>query len=656
MTNRDRWAVLAWRAAVALLVGAGLGACGKGPAVPPGPPAPAAPVSTCAPSFCVETAADMNAWKPEQVPLSQRATATFNASLAAGFRTSRLFAATDLAGNFVKPRMNDYTNAFQGAGDTGNIYNFSQWPYVGLVYYYNHAPMAVPPTGWINAAHRHGTPILGVMTGDCGAGCDRFAKAINEFYADAAKAATQMALIANTYGFDGWLIDIESGVDSNRAIAVMTALRPKPGPGGRPLILLYYEGGVNDLSGQAAQATFNAAGYFQSDYGTGDPSATYNFVIGNAAPNDNPFTTSYSRYVYRFARDATCTSSPSQISNGGACLDTQGMFASLSAIRRSPTDYYQAPGLYAVGWERWGGPNLNAGATRAQVQQAHRDLFVGFGAVPSGASCRPTPPAASSVAAFVDAAGVALSSPFVTRFNTGEGDSFTIQGVAAASTPWNGLGLQDVQPTWLCAQGSGQTASVTYARSYDGGSALSIGGAGQVSLYATRMTPPSALIAVVRYQGGIAPLATVRDGTGAWRVARETSSTPTGPWITSVQAFPPLSGVVTEIGLQSPSLPVTVGELAVMSPQDYTPNTPPPTQSVAAPASGDVTWTNPPGIWYANVFGCNAPGLAPQLLGRAFQPAFDPRYTIEPTPRLYPKYTIQPVTRAGIASQQVICR
>jgi hypothetical protein len=366
MTIRDRWTVLAWRAAVALLVVAGLGACDKGPPRPTGPAAPAAPVSKCPPSFCVDKAADMKAWKPDQVPPSQRATTTFNASLAAGFSTPRLFAATDQAGNFVKPEMNDYTNAFQGAGDTGNMYNFSQWPYVGLVYYYNHAAMAVPPTGWTNTAHRHGTPIVGVMTGDC-AGCPQ---AVNEFYADAATAATQMALIANTYGFDGWLIDIENGVDRNQAIAVMRALRPKPGPGGRPLVLLYYEAGVNDLSRQTSQAAFNAAGYFQSDYGTGIPSATFNFVAHNAPPNNNPFTTSYSRYVYPFARDTTCTSSPSQISNGGACLSTQGMFASLAAIRGSRGGYYQAPGLYAVGWERWGGPNLNAGATRAPSRPA----------------------------------------------------------------------------------------------------------------------------------------------------------------------------------------------------------------------------------------------------------------------------------------------
>ena len=642
----NRWRILAWRVAVTFGVTAGLGAWATGAAE-------AAPVSNCAPSFCVNRAADMAAWRPEQVPLSQRAVATFNVSLADGFKSPRLFAATDEAGNFVKPGRNDYTNAFQGAGDSGNVYNFSQWPYVGLVYYYNHAAMAVPPTGWINAAHRHGTPILGVTTGDCG-GC---AQAVNDFFANPTGAATQMALIANTYGFDGWLIDVENGVDESKAIALMKALRPKTGPGGRPLTLLYYEAGVNDLSDPSSQAAFNAAGYFQSDYGYGDPAKTNAFVVKNAPPNNNPFATSYSRYVYPFAQDTACTSSASQISNGGACLSTQRLFAALAAIRKPQGGgYYQAPSLYAVGWERWGGPGLNVGATRAQVQQAHRDLFVGFGAVASGTSCKPTPPAASSVAAFVDAAGVALAPPFVTRFNTGEGDSFTAQGVSAASTPWNGLGLQDVQPTWLCAQGGGQTASITYGASYDGGSALAVGGAGQVSLYATRMTPPPAPIAVVRYRGSQPPLAAVRDGSGAWRVAKETSSTATGQWTTSVQAFPALSGVVTEIGLQSPGGSMTVGELGVMSAQDYTPNSPPPTQSVPAPASGDVTWTNPPGIWYANVFGCNAPGGAPQFLGRAFQPAFDPRYTVEPTLKLYPKYTIQPVNRAGVASMQVTCR
>ena len=38
--------------------------------------------------------------------------------------------------------------------------------------------------------------------------------------------------------------------------------------------------------------------------------------------------------------------------------------------------------------------------------------------------------------------------PFVTRFNTGEGDRFFREGVEVSSLPWFNLGAQDVLPTW----------------------------------------------------------------------------------------------------------------------------------------------------------------------------------------------------------------
>ncbi len=178
----------------------------------------------------------------------------------------------------------------------------------------------------------------------------------------------------------------------------------------------------------------------------------------------------------------------------------------LNDIRNPSGGYYQSPSLYALGWERWGGPNLNNAATRAQVQQAHRDLFVGVGAAQTGDSCAPSPSVPNSVAAFVQAAGVVLQAPFVTRFNAGEGDSFGIQGGPGATTGWNGLGLQDVQPTWLCPQGPGQSAAINYGDSYDGGSSLTVTGSGIVSLYSTDMTPPTKPTAIVRYKGSSVPL------------------------------------------------------------------------------------------------------------------------------------------------------
>ncbi len=623
-----------------------------------GPPTADGSASKCPPSFCVDTAAAMWFFEPANVPLSQRASPRRNLSLVSRFETPRLFAATDQASNFSQTGTNDYVDAFQGSGSSGNVYNFSQWPYVGQFYYYNHAAMAVPPTGWTNAAHRNGTPILGVLTGDC-KGCG---EAINAFYSDPVKAAKQLALIANTYGFDGWLFDVESGVDLDNAIAVMKAFRSMKGPGEDDLIALYYEASVYDLSDRNpdARRAFDAAGYFQADYGTGAPADTYKYVSGKLPPANNPFKTSYSRYVYSYQETTPCTSSSSQISNGAGCLNTQDLFSGfngLIAIRKPSGGYYQSPGLYAVGWERWGGPDPTAAYDRSQVQQAHRDLFIGYGAVQSGSSCKPNVPVPNSVAAYVDAAGVALSSPFVTRFNTGEGDFFNVQGVKeAAKEPWNGIGLQDVQPTWLCAQGAGQKAEITYSSSYDGGSALSISGTGVVSLYSTRMAPPSSPLAIVRYQGPLAPLAMVKDGSGTWKRAREIDTSTAGGWTTSRQVFPSLSGHITEIGVSTATANTTVGELAIMDASDYQPDSPPPTQSLPAPTSGDLTWTNPAGIWYSNVYGCTAPGASPQLLGRTFQPAFDPKFTIQPNPSAFPRYTVQPVSLAGIGAATVACR
>ncbi len=617
--------------------------------------------STCLPSFCSSTFADMKGLgqNPNQIPITQRASTAINPSLAQNFTTPRLFGAVDEQGNTTVTGWNDQT-AFQGAGDSGNIYNFTQWPYLGMIYYYSHSAMAVPPVAWINAAHRNGVPIVGVLTGDC----DDCADADNSFFAQGGPvAAAQLAAIANTAGFDGWLFDIENGVNLNDARPVMQAMRDMSGPSGAPLIGLYYEAGAYTLSPGATNDAFKAAGYWQSDYGTGSPATSNATVLANAAPNNNPLKTSYARYVYQSQSSSPCsgnTSSATGIFNGSAnCLDTAGLFDGLAAIRKNDGSYFQSPSLYAVGWERWGGGNLNNTATRAQVQQAHRDLFVGFGASSSDAICLPTPSAPNSVAAFVDPAGVELGAPFVTRFNTGEGDTFQINGTTGAATPWNGIGLQDVQPTWLCAQGAGQTASVNYAESYDGGSSLTVNGNGTVSLFKTQMPLPTSATAVARYKGSTAPLASVRDIDGVWHTASQSSSTTANGWTTSIQSFGALHGDVGEIGVVTGAGTTTIGELAIMSAADYS-ATPDYLMSIPSPADTGSTfsWSNPAGTWYSNVYGCDSTLALPELLGRTYQTEFDPKYTLQqPTQAVqsFGNYVVQPVNQAGNSRASVSC-
>ena len=57
-------------------------------------------------------------------------------------------------------------------------------------------------------------------------------------------------------------------------------------------------------------------------------------------------------------------------------------------------------------------------------------------------------PITYGVANFIAERSVIGDLPFVTRFNTGEGDRFFHEGIEVSSAPWFNLGIQDVLPTW----------------------------------------------------------------------------------------------------------------------------------------------------------------------------------------------------------------
>ncbi|MEU6657753.1 hypothetical protein [Streptomyces sp. NPDC046821] len=102
--------------------------------------------------------------------------------------------------------------------------------------------------------------------------------------------------------------------------------------------------------------------------------------------------------------------------------------------------------------------------------------------------------------------------PFVTRFNTGHGRAFFLDGRRAADGDWHNASVQDVLPTWQFwtrAEGSGAPLSVDFDHTlaYDGGSSLLLsgevgpgGGATTVRLYKTALsvTGPERLTVTAR--------------------------------------------------------------------------------------------------------------------------------------------------------------
>ncbi|MFM9369428.1 endo-beta-N-acetylglucosaminidase [Streptomyces sp. Da 82-17] len=85
------------------------------------------------------------------------------------------------------------------------------------------------------------------------------------------------------------------------------------------------------------------------------------------------------------------------------------------------------------------------------------------------------------VARYITERSVIGAFPFVTRFNTGHGRAFWLDGRPAGEREWANAGIQDILPTWQFWTRSGGTGApltvdYDYTRAYDGGSSLRLSG------------------------------------------------------------------------------------------------------------------------------------------------------------------------------------
>ncbi|MFF2502642.1 hypothetical protein ACFVTY_04530 [Streptomyces sp. NPDC058067] len=85
------------------------------------------------------------------------------------------------------------------------------------------------------------------------------------------------------------------------------------------------------------------------------------------------------------------------------------------------------------------------------------------------------------VARYITERSVIGSFPFVTRFNTGHGRAFFLDGHRAGDRDWNNASIQDILPTWQfwtrsAGSGAPLTVDYDYTLAHDGGSSLRIAG------------------------------------------------------------------------------------------------------------------------------------------------------------------------------------
>lgn len=90
-------------------------------------------------------------------------------------------------------------------------YTLQYWPYVTHFVYFSHRCVSVPPRSWVEEGHRGGSTVLGTLLTESVASAEELS-ALLSHKAIAKKVITQLVALCCFYGFDGYLINIETSL------------------------------------------------------------------------------------------------------------------------------------------------------------------------------------------------------------------------------------------------------------------------------------------------------------------------------------------------------------------------------------------------------------------------------------------------------------
>ncbi|XP_018400063.1 PREDICTED: cytosolic endo-beta-N-acetylglucosaminidase [Cyphomyrmex costatus] len=108
----------------------------------------------------------------------------------------------DMKGGYLEDR-------FLQGSTSHDSYVFYHWSIVDTFVYFSHHFVTIPPYGWITTAHHHGVKVLGTVITE---GNNYIWDTILASQKDARKFADALVMIAKSYQFEGWLLNIENKI------------------------------------------------------------------------------------------------------------------------------------------------------------------------------------------------------------------------------------------------------------------------------------------------------------------------------------------------------------------------------------------------------------------------------------------------------------
>ncbi|MEU1404897.1 endo-beta-N-acetylglucosaminidase [Streptomyces sp. NPDC005728] len=373
-------------------------------------------------------------------------------------------------------------NPSQGSA-TADYYALTHWAYLDeLVFWGGSAGeglILAPNAPIVDAAHRHGVPVLGniflpptAYGGQLQWTRDLVQKDSSGHY----PLAAQLVAVAAAYGFDGWFVNAETG-------------------GGNTALGTAMLGFMKELKTLAA-----AKGQRVTWYDAMTVNGTVSWQGALNSQNQAFFQSADAMFVdFRWSA-ATLASSGTRAGQlgrsryelwAGVDVESNGSDSSVNWDAMVPTGkaHITSIGFYRPEWTR---NHLPSGGRTPGDFHAADDRFW------TGRSLDPARPDGSdpwrAPAVSVADRSTVSSVPFASVFNTGHGLRWYEDGAVTSDAAWNHLGLQDRLPSrrWVVrTEGRRPTVSFDFADAWRGGSSVLVAGEPDqpvvVDLYATRL-------------------------------------------------------------------------------------------------------------------------------------------------------------------------
>ncbi|MFB7930222.1 endo-beta-N-acetylglucosaminidase [Streptomyces sp. NPDC056039] len=374
------------------------------------------------------------------------------------------------------------SNPSQGSA-TADYYALTHWAYIDELVFWGGSSgeglILAPNAPIVDAAHRHGVPVLGnvFLPPVAYGGQLRWTRdLVQKDTAGRHPLAARLVEVAEAYGFDGWFVNAETG-GGDAAL-------------GRDMLSF-----MRELKSLAA-----AKGQRVTWYDAMTVNGTVSWQGALNAQNEAFFRTSDDMFVdFRWSASSLVSSGRRAEQLGrsrhelwaGVDVEANGWNSSVRWDAIVPTDkaHLASIGLYRPEWTR---NHLPADQRGPAAFHAADDRFW------TGRSLDPSRPDGTdswrAPAVSVADRSTVTSVPFASVFNTGHGLRWYEDGAVTSDAPWNHLGLQDRLPSrrWVVrTEGQRPAVGFDFADAWRGGSSVLVDGELDaptvVEVYATRL-------------------------------------------------------------------------------------------------------------------------------------------------------------------------